>query len=288
MDAYVVGLLLLSAVAHAAWNLLAKRSLNKQVFLWLATLVSAVAFLAPFMLLYRPFPAVGWFFIVLSGTLEGLYFSLLGSAYQHGDFSLVYPLARGSAPVFVILLASIFLGERVFWGAMVGICLVVVGIYTLHLKSLDRRGLVAPFLSLKERPSQLAVLTGLTIGSYSVVDKVGVGYAGPVSYLYLVFLVSSLLLLPYMLLMRPAEVRLEWRASAASIVVVGIMFVAGFLLVLYALTLSQVSYVAPVREISVVFGAILGALVLREPFARNKIVGSTLIFAGVVCIALAT
>lgn len=287
MNISILGLLLLSALLHASWNLLAKRSLDKQAFLWLASLVSLSAFLVPFLLLSRPVPPGGWPFIVLSGVLEAVYFMLLGSAYQRGDLSLVYPLARGSAPLFVLLFAALFLGEQVRWTGLLGIGLVVAGIYTLHLKVLNLRGLLGPFLSLKDRPSQIALLTGLTIGTYSVVDKVGVGYAGPVAYLFLTFLVSAIVLLPYMALVKTQAVRREWRDNKRSILAVGAMSLCGFLMVLFALTVSQVSYVAPVREISVVFGALLGALVLREPFARVKLVGSVLIFGGIVLISLA-
>src|SRR5688500_2257226 len=156
---------------HAIWNLLVKRSADKQAFLWLALLVSLVALLLPFLFLIRPFPSDAWPYIVCSAVLESLYFVFLGSAYSQGDLSLVYPLARGSAPVFVILFASLFLGERVTWGGGAGIVCVVLGIYTLHLKQLAPGALLAPFRSLRERPSQLALLTGLTIAGYSVIDK---------------------------------------------------------------------------------------------------------------------
>jgi drug/metabolite transporter (DMT)-like permease len=287
LNVSILGLLLLSALIHASWNLLAKRSLDKQAFLWLASLVSLAVFVVPFALAARPVPPEAWPLIFLSGVLEAVYFLLLGSAYQRGDMSLVYPLARGSAPLFVLMFASLFLGEQVRWTGMLGIVLVVAGIYTLHLKVLNLRGLLAPFLSLKDRPSQIALLTGLTIGSYSVVDKVGVGYTGPISYIFLVFSVCSLVLVPYMWLVKSQAIRREWRDNRPSILAVGVMSLCGFLLVLFALTVSQVSYVAPVREISVVFGAVLGALVLREPFARVKIAGSVLIFVGIVLISLA-
>ncbi|MDQ3929073.1 MAG: EamA family transporter [Chloroflexota bacterium] len=286
MNISILGLLLLSALIHASWNLLAKRSVDKQAFLWLASLASLVAFVIPVVLAVRPVPSEAWPLILLSGVLEAIYFMLLGSAYQRGDMSLVYPLARGSAPLFVLMFASLLLGERVRWTGLVGIVLVVAGIYTLHLRVLNLRGLLGPFLSLKDRPSQIALLTGLTIGSYSVVDKVGVGYAGPIIYPFLVFIVCSLVLLPYMWLAKSQEIRREWRDNKASILAVGVMSLCSFLMVLFALTMTQVTYVSPVREISVMFGAVLGALVLREPFPRVKIAGSVLIFIGIVLISL--
>jgi drug/metabolite transporter (DMT)-like permease len=282
-----IGLLLLSAALHAVWNLLVKRSNDKQVFLWLALTISLLALLFPFIFFSKPFPAVGWLYIVPSALLEAFYFVLLGNAYSQGDLSLVYPLARGSAPVFVLLFASFFLGERVTWGGAVGIACVTLGIYILHIKGPNLRTLLAPFRSFAERPSLLAILTGLTIASYSVVDKAAMGHVDPLTYLYLVFLVTCILLAPVMLRKRQA-LAIEWHKQRVSIVAVGTMSAAGFLLVLVALTSTQVSYVTPVREISVVFGALLGGIVLREAFAFAKVLGSVVIFAGVVCISLLT
>jgi uncharacterized membrane protein len=283
----VILLLVLSALVHSGWNLLTKKSIDKQVFLWLSLVASIAIFFLPFVYLYTPFAGVGWVFIVVSGLLEALYFVLLGSAYQGGDLSLVYPLARGSAPLFVALFALLALSERIVAGGIAGILLVVAGIYTLHVKSLDREGLAAPLMSLRDKTSRLALLVGLTIATYSVIDKVGVSHVNPLLYLYLVFIVAALALTPYMLLARREVVVREWRANRAGILAVAVLSIAAYGPVLFALTTSRVSYVAPVREVSVVFAALLGTFALREPFGRAKIVGSLLIFAGIVSIGLA-
>lgn len=280
-------LLALAAAIHAVWNLLSKQSLDKQVFLWLSLVGSLIMYVVPFAYLFTPVSPHGWALIVLSGLLEAIYFLLLGSAYQRGDLSLVYPLARGSAPLFVTLFALAFLGERISPMGAAGILLIVAGIYTLHLKSLSLRGLLAPLAALRERTSQLALLVGLTIASYSVVDKEGVRYLNPLIYEYLVFLVAAAALAPYMAFVRAAAIRREWHANKASILASAAMFIVGYLLVLLALKTSQVSYVSPVREMSVVFGALLGAFVLREPFGRSKIMGALLMFAGILAIAFA-
>jgi uncharacterized membrane protein len=281
-----ISLLALAAVIHGTWNLLSKRSVEKQVYLWLALVASLVIFLVPMIAVVQPLAPHGWVFIVLSGLLEAVYYLLLGSAYQRGDLSLVYPLARGSAPLFATLFAVVLLGERPTLIGLVGILVIVSGIYTLHLKSLTPRGLAAPLLALRDRTSQLAVLVGLTIASYSVVDKQGVRAVSPFPYLYFVLLVAATALAPYMLLARRQAVRDEWRSNWLSILLTAVLFVASYLLVLIALSGSQVSYVASVREMSIVFGALLGALVLREPFGRTKILGAALIFAGIVAIAV--
>lgn len=281
-----IALLALAAVIHSTWNLLSKRSLEKQVYLWLALLASLLIFLVPVYLLFPRFPPHAWLFIVLSGLLEAVYFLLLGSAYQRGDLSLVYPLARGSAPLFATLFAVVLLGEHPTPLGLVGILVIVLGIYILHLKALTLRGLVGPLLALRDRTSQLAVLVGITIASYSVVDKQGVSLVSPFPYLYLVFLVAATALAPYMLLARGTAIRRELRANWWSIGITGLLSVASYLLVLVALTTSQVSYVASVREMSIIFGAVLGTLVLREHFGRTKVLAAALIFAGILAIAI--
>src|SRR6476660_3534023 len=143
MDLAILLLLLVSAVIHASWNLLSKRSTDKQAFLWLTLVATLVLLLLPAIWLYGPIPAQGWLFIVLSGVLEAVYFLLLGGAYQRGDMSLVYPLARGSAPLFVLLIAYAFLNENVRFGGVMGIVLIVAGIYVLHIRSLSLSGLRA-------------------------------------------------------------------------------------------------------------------------------------------------
>ena len=138
MTVEAILLLVLAAVVHSAWNLLSKRSLDKQVFLWAAMLTSLLllAFPCGYLVanLQAPITPLGWLCVALSGTLEAIYILLLGSSYQRGDLSLVYPLARGSAVLFVTCLAVPLLNEMPSALGLAGIMLVVLGIYTLHLK----------------------------------------------------------------------------------------------------------------------------------------------------------
>ena len=287
MQISLVLLLALAGLIHTTWNLLAKRSVDKQAFLWLALVAAMVIFAVPFALLRVPIPPAGWVCIVASGALEAVYYLLLGDAYETGDLSLVYPLSRGAAPLLVLIFALVFLGERVTGLGVAGILLTVAGVYVLHVRSVDRRGLLAPLAALRERASQLALLTGAIIAAYSVVDKVGVTYVPPEVYIYLIFGASAAYLAPYMLTRKRAALRKEWQVSRATVVVAAVLFVASYLLVLFALQGAQVSYVSAVRGIGVVFAAALGTLLLREPFAWMKLWGSLLIFAGIACIQLA-
>ncbi|HLZ21926.1 MAG TPA: DMT family transporter [Ktedonobacterales bacterium] len=287
MQVPIVLLLTFAGLLHSIWNLLVKKSVDKQVFLWLALVAAMALFAVPFALLRAPIPLAGWLCVAVSGALEAVYYLLLGGAYGSGDLSAVYPLSRGSAPLFVLLFALALRNERVTGVGIAGIFLTVAGVYVLHVQTLDRQGLLAPIMALRERAARLALLSGVVIAGYSVVDKLGVRYVPPETYIYLIFGAAAVYLTPFMLTRKWAAVRKEWRINRATVVVTAVLFVASYLLVLFALRGAQVSYVAAVRGIGVVFAAVLGTTLLREPFARMKLWGSLLIFAGIACIQLA-
>jgi drug/metabolite transporter (DMT)-like permease len=287
MELRAVAVLMVAAGIHSAWNLISKRGVDKQAFLWLAMLMTALLFAVPFTFLYTPIPPYAWVIIALSGVLESAYILLLGRAYQHGDLSLVYPIARGSAIMFVTLLAVLLLGEHVPWLGAVGILVIVCGMVVTNLTSLSVGALRAPIASLGTGPSRLALMTGLSTASYSLVDKVGVRYVPPMLYVYLIFAAGALFMMPYMLGMRRAAVAREWQANKWRIVLVSVMFITTYLLVLSVMATAQVSFVASVREVSVIFAALMGTLVLREPFGQQKVLGAALIFLGILCIGMA-
>jgi drug/metabolite transporter (DMT)-like permease len=287
MSSLALGLVLLAAVTHASWNLLARRADEKLPFLWCTTLVSSVLFLplGIWLLLTQPVEPAGWAVVALSAGLEALYYWTLSQAYRYGDLSLVYPLARGSAPILVPLLAAIFLGERLSALAAGGIGLVVIGIVTINLPSLAWSGSHGLVATAGQLGTRYALLTGLVIATYSSLDKRGVALVPPLLYGYLLFVGLTLALVP---LVRPQwdGVTREWAAHRASIVLVGVMTPTSYGLVLFALTLAPVSYVAAAREISVVLAAILGAVVLREGYGRQRLLGSVAITSGLVLLVL--
>lgn len=286
MSIQVLTLLVCAGLMHSSWNLLSKEGKDRQVFIWLAICSACLLFFLPFLFFYQPVSPRVWPLIALSGALEAAYYLLLGAAYRYGDLSLVYPLARGSAPLFVSFIALLILGERLSLVGGAGILLIVLGIYVIHLRAFAWQELSAPLGRLREPAGLLAVLCGLSIAGYSTVDKVGLSYAAPFTYIYLVFALSALYLLPYMLLARRAAVRAEWQAQALRIPLAGALALLSYLLVLFALRQTQVSYIASARELSVVLAALMGTAILHESFGRQKLIGSLLIFAGIVCIAL--
>jgi drug/metabolite transporter (DMT)-like permease len=197
----------------------------------------------------------------------------------------VYPIARGTAPILVPILAALFLGERLSGPAVAGIGMVVLGTVAIHTRSLGWPSAGAIGEVLGHLGTRYALLTGLVIAAYSSLDKYGVSLVRPALYAYLLFAGLSAILLPVVLRRRSELIR-EWKLRRGSIVVVGLLAPTSYGLVLLALTLAPVSYVAAAREISVVLAAILGAMVLHEGYGRQRLLGSTAIAAGLMLLVL--
>jgi len=282
-----VALVLVSACVHASWNLLAKRTGEAQLILWCAAAGFSLAYLPVglWLALSRPVPLLGWEIAALSGLLEATYVWTLARAYRHGDLSLVYPIARGTAPLVVPLLAALALGERLSLAAGLGVALVVVGGVTLHLPKPGLAGLRALARGARGPGTRWAVVTGLLIASYSTLDKRGVALVPPLLYVHVLFIGISVVLAPLMLPRREA-LATAWRQQRGIILLVTVLQPLGYGLILGALTIAPVSHVAAAREISVVIAAVLGAMVLGEPYGPQRVLGSALIAAGLALLVL--
>lgn len=289
MALLAVFLVVVAAVFHACWNLLAKRSVDKLVFLWWTGVAGSLVFL-PFVLWSLPaatWPAAAWGRAALAAGLRAVYFVFLGAAYARGDLSLVYPLARGTAPALVPILAGLLLGETLTPSGGMGVAVVVLGVYTIHLPGLALRHVLIPLRALRSPYAGFAILTGLMTATYSIVDKWNVRSGMPLlAYAYLTIPVAALLLTP-IVRRRPGALRREWQVNRWSIVMVAVLMTSSYLLILHALARAPVSYVAPARELSIVFGTVLGAVVLGERHLPQRALGAMLIVIGVVLLALA-
>ena len=288
MSGLALVIVLVAAFFHAGWNFLAKKSKKKMAFIWWFLLIATIGYLPMFLYLW-PRHAVspaGWACIVATGILHALYFWFMGGAYERGDLSLVYPLSRGSGPLLVPILAIIFLQEQLSLAGILGITLVIVGVYCIHLKSFSVVAFIEPFRALGGSASVWALCTGGTIAGYSLVDKVGVGLVYPPIYIYLMFVISLLLLSPYLLAKERAALKLEWLVNKGPVLIDGFLVLFTYLMILFAFRLSKVSYVVAAREVSIVFSAFLGIVWLKEKHASQKIVGAAMIALGVVFIGL--
>jgi drug/metabolite transporter (DMT)-like permease len=284
-----LALVTLAAASHATWNLLTKQGRDRLAFLWWTGLAGTALFL-PAVLSTTPtwrWPAATWAGIALAAVVRAAYLAALGGAYARGDLSLVYPLARGIAPLLVPPVAVVALGERPTGTGILGALVVGLGVYVLHLPGLARGQRLAPLRALRAAPARWALLTGCLTTVYSIVDTWNVRRGvPPLAYAWATIPLAALLLTPWVW-RRPAACLAEWRTARVRILAVAVLMTGGYTLVLLALRLAPVSYVAPARELSIVFGTLLGITVLGEPRPGPRLVGAALIVTGVLLLSQA-
>ena len=226
MNPLSLGLILLSAMAHSTWNLMLKRADDQEVFIW-CLLVAVTVLLAPLgvsLFFLYPFEPIGWLFVLATVVFHVLYFLLLGRGYAQGDLSVVYPIARGFGPILVPILAVLLLRETIALPAILGIAAIVAGIYIISWTGELQRFLLQPWNILSNSGARYAVLTGLTIAVYAIIDKKGVGHVQPFLYMYLMSSGSAVLLFPYIRRKWGVQaIGRTWRANRTSIVVAGLL-----------------------------------------------------------------
>jgi drug/metabolite transporter (DMT)-like permease len=285
MTAGALALVVAAAVLHAGWNALAKRARDPVAFLALASCV-AWPILLPFgawMLSSAGLPFGAIPFLIATILLHVVYFAALGQAYATGAYSIVYPIARGLGVALVPIGALLFFDERLSSLGVLGIVLVIAGVVTLH--QVGQRHAVATGAPLGAATAW-AVVTGLSIASYSLNDKAGVGRLHPVPYMLLMEAGCAAILLP-LALARGIALREEWRANWRTVIAVGAMSALGYTLVLLAFRLSKAGYVVASRELSIVLSALIGTLWMREGRLGPRLAAASIVLAGVVCVALA-
>lgn len=283
-------LVLLSAVAHATWNFLAKRATNQEVFIWWMLISISVLLLPLATILIWRYPILypGWWFIFGTVVLHVLYFVFLGRSYTYADLSLVYPVARGMGPALVPVIGALVLKEIITTLAIVGIISVVLGIFTVSWWGQFQKVFHDPLRFFREAGARYALLTGLVIAAYTVWDKMGVSYVNPFLYMYFLVLGSALFLTPYVCRIHGTKaIRIEMKGKTVSIIISGLLMFIAYGLILLALQFSRVSYIAAAREVGVVIGVLFGTLMLGEPFGKGRVLGSCLIVFGLVLISLA-
>lgn len=286
MTGLVLALVVFSSFLHAGWNYLAKTIPNGAAFVWLLAVVMSVLLL-PLAAAYVWWYGFDWTplnaaALLTTGVLHLVYFLVLQQGYAAADLSVVYPLARGSGPVFTTLGAVVLLGESVTAGSLAALGLVAAGV--LLIAGSGRAGADA---ERRRKGLWYGLGTGLLIASYTVFD----GYA-----------VRQLAIAPIMLeacshplrvlaltpvaVRRWPEVRSIWQGHRWKVLVIAAVSPLAFLLVLYAMRQAPVHVVAPTRELSIVFGVIFGAKLLTEENFLPRLLGSLLILAGIVFLSL--
>ena len=289
MSATALLLVLTGAFCHAIWNIVAKKSGGGLPFVWLFGMVSIVAALpvAGWAWFTHPqtFDALMWAAALGSGLIHVLYSLVLQKGYRVSDFAVVYPVARGSGPMLTVLASVALLGENPSLLGWIAVAITLAGVFIsagageLFRGSPDGR---------RHLGVLWGVLTGLFIAAYTVLDGWAIKSLGmtPILFYTVGLAFRSLLLAPFAL-RQPDALRLQWRQHREAILIVGILSPLAYLLVLFAVQLAPLSYVAPVREISMLIGTFIGASLLKESLKTSQYLGAAVMLLGVVGLAYA-
>jgi drug/metabolite transporter (DMT)-like permease len=278
----IVALLLAAALMHASWNALLKADRSDRlatfgVIMTTGTLMGVVA--VPFL----PSIALGaWKFLAISVIVHVAYYTCLLKAYSYGDLSHTYPIARGMGPLLVALVSGQLIGEHLRGQDMLGVLLLSGSLVALAL----------PLKSAKPQPggrhglaTLFAVMTGFTIASYIIADGFGVRAAGPdlthrLAYIAWLCVLEGPWLLVLAIVLRPATVWSHLKRHWWKGMIGGVIANTGYGIAIYALALGPMAHIAALRDTSVLFGALMGTLLLGEPFGRRRVVAAAVIVTG--------
>jgi uncharacterized membrane protein len=284
MTVYIFLLVIFSAFCHATWNFAARKAAGNLMAIWLGLWIGC-AIILPGMLgvvihegLRQTAELPGVSCIIATGLIHTVYFRLLAAAYEEGEISLVYPIARGSGIAVTAILAGLLLKEQPTVLGALGIGLVCVGIVSLgrdaHKKADDARAI------------RLALGIGASIVAYSLIDKIGVGYVHPLVYIWSLFLIAAVALTPVLIRRYRGQLWQAARQFRGYAAIIGVGSAGTYLMILFAFTRGPVNYIVAVREFAVVLGALAGIIFLKERLTLVKAVAICVIVIGIIGIKL--
>lgn len=272
---------LLAAVIHATWNAILKGAGGALMATILVAAVSGAFSLLALPFVPPPAPA-SYAFIGVSAAVQAGYYILLANAYRTGDMSRTYPIMRGTAPLIVIVVSTVFLGEQVGLAGWLGVCLVSLGILSLVL--------VRPAAATSRAAAPgtgYAFANAVAIAGYTLIDGTGVRIAGSLSYVMWIFVLTGGSLLAWAAITSREALVATARAILPRALVAGFGNLAAYALVLWAMTLAPIPLVAALRETSILFGTAIAALILRERVEPWRIGAVLIIACGAAALRLA-
>lgn len=284
-------LVILSAIAHGYWNFLFKQAHDKNAFLGLSKALEPIIYAVPFavaLYVWGMAPGNLWY-VAVGAFLSIANYVCLARSYKLLDLTIAYPVSRSST-IFLPFLALLFFGERIDMVGWLSVIAATLGVFVIPLDSFHiprtRRhtGNNASGASIPGWGLFLALLAAFFVALYTLWGKEAIRHLHPFIYMYCYTLASNLYFLPLLRKLEPAVVRAEWQANKWRIIAVSVLNTLSFVLILFALSLGKVSYVGVLRQTSLVVGAGLGWMVLRERFAPPRVLGVGLIIAGA-CLA---
>jgi drug/metabolite transporter (DMT)-like permease len=274
MEPLVMALVIAAALLHAGWNALAKKGGDPLVRMALIAGGSALCGV-PLIVAISPPARTSWPMLLGSAVVHQAYYACLVLGYRHGDLSTVYPIARGGAPLLVAIGAAVVAGEVLDPIGIVAVVIVSLAVASLAVGGGDKR---------QRRAVGYALASAVTIAVYSVIDGLGGRAAGDgvISYVSWLFVLQGLPIVVFTAIRRRASMRQllakHWRGGLGG----GAAAFVAYGLVIWAMSLTPMSYVAALREISVVIAALIGTRLLGEPFGRRRVIAAAAVAFGIV------
>jgi drug/metabolite transporter (DMT)-like permease len=280
MDPFVFAAVLFAAACHASWNALIKRRLDPFSTTAIITVACGVVVLPTLPVVGMP-PLVAWPWVIASVVLHIAYYIGLTEAYRTGDLSQVYPIARGSAPLMTALISTTVVGEHLNPAGWIGIVTLAGGVFLLSAHG--GRDLVR----IDKRAVGFAFFTAVTICGYSLVDGIGARTAGnPHAYAAWLFVCDGVCMAVFALARRGMSIVTDARGYWKTGLLGGALSVVSYWIAIWAMTVAPIAIVAALRETSVLFGAVLAIVFLKEPLRAGRIVAAVVVVAGLVLIRL--
>ena len=268
---FIFILILVSALCHAVWSAIIKSSKNPLSLMGITSVLEVTIFLP--LTFTVPFPTLEvWYFLIATVIIHVFYRLNVIYSYRYGDLSYIYPISRGSSCLFVAIISILFLSSDISVAGFVGILIVCIGLFLISYSK---------NLSFNFRGFALAISTAILITAYTLVDGVGVRLSeNGFSYIYWLFTLNGIPLLIIGLISKNGLRKRETYTFRSGIAA-GVFATSSYAIVVWSMQFIEIAYVSSIREISIVFAAIIGMLFLFEKNAKSRIIPSILIVSGI-------
>ncbi len=268
---FIFILILVSALCHAVWSAIIKSSKNPLSLMGITSVLEVTIFLP--LTFTVPFPTLEvWYFLIATVIIHVIYRLNVIYSYRYGDLSYIYPISRGSSCLFVAIISILFLSSDISVAGFVGIVIVCIGLFLISYSK---------NLSFNFRGFALAISTAILITAYTLVDGVGVRLSeNGFSYIYWLFTLNGIPLLIIGLISRDGLRKRETYTFRSGIAA-GIFATTSYAIVVWSMQFIEIAYVSSIREISIVFAAIIGMVFLFEKNAKSRIIPAILIVGGI-------
>ncbi len=268
---FIFILILVSALCHAVWSAIIKSSKNPLSLMGITSVLEVTIFLP--LTFTVPFPTLEvWYFLIATVIIHVIYRLNVIYSYRYGDLSYIYPISRGSSCLFVAIISILFLSSDISVAGFVGILIVCIGLFLISYSK---------NLSFNFRGFGLAISTAILITAYTLVDGVGVRLSeNGFSYIYWLFTLNGIPLLIIGLISKDG-LRKKETYTFRSGIAAGVFATSSYAIVVWSMQFIEIAYVSSIREISIVFAAIIGMFFLFEKNAKSRIIPSILIVSGI-------